>query len=84
MRPLLEFSRAELRVWLTANGHAWLEDPMNDDPGFDRVKMRRVLCPVLEDAGLSAARIAAGCGALVSRPRGTGRDDGCGAGPRKP
>ena len=57
-RPLLDFGRDELRAWLRAQGHAWLEDPMNDDASFDRVKMRRALS-VLEEAGISAARIAA-------------------------
>ncbi len=63
-RPLLGLSRAELRAWLTAKGHAWLEDPMNDDAAFDRVKMRRALA-VLEDAGLSSARIAAAAAHLA-------------------
>ena len=63
-RPLLDIARAELRDWLTANGHAWLEDPMNDDPGFDRVKMRRART-ALEEAGLSSARIAAAAAHLA-------------------
>ena len=37
---------------------------MNDDPGFDRVKMRRAL-PALAQAGLSAARIAAAAAHLA-------------------
>jgi tRNA(Ile)-lysidine synthase len=56
-RPLLGFSRAELRAWLAARGEDWMEDPMNDDPRFDRVKMRQ-LAPALAEAGLTSARIA--------------------------
>ena len=66
-RPLLGFGRDELRAWLKAKGHAWLEDPMNDDLAFDRVKMRRALS-VLAEAGLSSARIAAAA-AHLSRAR---------------
>lgn len=63
-RPLLDISRAALRDWLTAKGHAWLEDPMNDDASFDRVKMRRARA-ALEAAGLSTARIAAAAAHLA-------------------
>jgi len=57
-RPLLGVSRAVLRDHLTAAGQAWLDDPMNDDTAFDRVKVRRARA-ALEEAGLSATRIAA-------------------------
>jgi tRNA(Ile)-lysidine synthase len=56
-RPLLGFGRDELRAWLAARGEAWLEDPMNSDPRFDRVKIRR-LVPALAAAGLGTGRIA--------------------------
>jgi tRNA(Ile)-lysidine synthase len=56
-RPLLGFGRDELRAWLAAQGLAWLEDPMNGDPRFDRVKIRR-LAPALAAAGLGTGRIA--------------------------
>jgi len=56
-RPLLGFRREELRTWLKARKLAWLEDPMNQDPRFDRVKIRR-LAPALAEAGLSPGRIA--------------------------
>ena len=57
-RPLLDFGRDELRAWLGEHGQAWLEDPMNDDIAFDRVKMRRALS-VLTQTGLTSQRIAA-------------------------
>ncbi|HWA69152.1 MAG TPA: tRNA lysidine(34) synthetase TilS [Rhizomicrobium sp.] len=63
-RPLLGVTRAELRAWLTALSQPWLEDPMNDDDGFDRVKLRKARA-ALEDAGLSAARIAAAAAHLA-------------------
>jgi tRNA(Ile)-lysidine synthase len=56
-RPLMGFTRTELRAWLTACKLAWLEDPMNQDVRFDRVKVRR-LAPALAEAGLSSGRIA--------------------------
>ncbi|MBV9548722.1 MAG: tRNA lysidine(34) synthetase TilS [Alphaproteobacteria bacterium] len=56
-RPLLGFRREELRGWLTARKLNWLEDPMNADPRFARVKIR-ALAPALAEAGLSSGRIA--------------------------
>lgn len=63
-RPLLGIGRQELRDYLTALGQSWLDDPMNDDPGFDRVKIRN-LRGALAEAGLSAARIAAAASHLA-------------------
>lgn len=63
-RPLLGVGRAALRRYLTGIGQDWLDDPMNDDPAFDRVKMRRAAA-ALEAAGLSAARIAAAAAHLA-------------------
>ncbi|HVW73908.1 MAG TPA: tRNA lysidine(34) synthetase TilS [Rhizomicrobium sp.] len=56
-RPLLDFSREEMRAYLKARSQAWLDDPMNEDGSFDRVKLRKARA-ALEAAGLSAARIA--------------------------
>jgi len=57
VRPLLNVSRASLRNILKDAGLAWLEDPMNDDPRFARVKIRKHW-PELEALGLTPARIA--------------------------
>jgi tRNA(Ile)-lysidine synthase len=57
MRPLLDFSRAELRNFLTQRKHGWREDPMNSDPRFARTRIRALL-PELEKAGVSPRRIA--------------------------
>jgi tRNA(Ile)-lysidine synthase len=55
-RPLLTFERAALRTWLTDSGTAWRDDPTNADPRFARNRIRAVW-PVLEEAGLTKARI---------------------------
>jgi tRNA(Ile)-lysidine synthase len=57
VRPLLDMGRDELRSDLIARGAAWLEDPMNEDPRFARVRIRQAL-PALEAAGVSTVRIA--------------------------
>lgn len=43
VRPLLTFERNTLREHMTARGQEWLEDPMNADPRFARVRMREAL-----------------------------------------
>lgn len=43
LRPLLEISRAALRGLLRAHSVDWVEDPTNDDPAYDRVKLRRAM-----------------------------------------
>lgn len=39
-RPLLEFTRGDLRAYLTASKQTWLEDPSNYKPEFVRVRAR--------------------------------------------
>ena len=63
-RPLLGIARSDLRAFLKRSGIAWLDDPMNEDPRFARVRMRRLL-PLLEEAGLSVSRIAEAAGHLA-------------------
>ncbi|NIJ21704.1 tRNA(Ile)-lysidine synthase [Sphingomonas naasensis] len=43
LRPLLDWSRAELAAIVAAAGLAPVQDPSNRDPRFDRVRMRRLL-----------------------------------------
>ena len=57
LRPLLEFSRDSLRNYLRQRGAAWLDDPMNHDPAFARVRVRQLL-PAMAAAGLTPERIA--------------------------
>jgi tRNA(Ile)-lysidine synthase len=58
VRPLLDTSRSQLRTLLTARGHPWLDDPMNEDPRFARVRFRRAAAGLAE-LGLLPARLTA-------------------------
>ena len=40
LRPLLGFTPANLRAFLRLRGIAWIEDPSNADPRFERVRLR--------------------------------------------
>jgi len=64
MRPMLGLSRDQLRAYLSDLGQAWLDDPMNEDAGFDRVKIRKARA-ALTEAGLTPARIAAAASHLA-------------------
>ena len=64
VRPLLALPRADLRGFLSAVGQDWLDDPMNQDPAFDRVRLRGA-AQALAAAGLSAGRIAAAAAHLA-------------------
>lgn len=58
VRPLLAFSRRELRDYLAAHGQSWIDDPMNEDSRFARVRVREAW-PFLETLGLGRSRLAA-------------------------
>jgi tRNA(Ile)-lysidine synthase len=58
VRPLLALEREAVREHLRVNNVAWLEDPMNDEDRFARVRLRQLM-PQLEQAGLTRSRIAA-------------------------
>jgi len=55
-RPLLFATRAEVEASLQAVGASWRHDPMNDDPHFQRVKVRQSLMPVIEELSHGATR----------------------------
>lgn len=57
LRPLLDIGRAELRDWLHGRGIGWAEDPTNEDPDFDRIRIRQAL-PGLAGIGLTPAALA--------------------------
>lgn len=50
-RPFLDLGRDLLRDYLEAMGLPYLEDPANDDPRFDRTRLRRGLFPQLAALG---------------------------------
>jgi len=43
LRPVLSFSRRQLRDVLTASAIDWVEDPTNDDARYERVRLRMQL-----------------------------------------
>lgn len=57
LRPLLGTTRARLVATLQAAGMAWLEDPSNRNPRFERVRLRALLAQ-LAPLGLDPARLA--------------------------
>ncbi len=57
VRPLLEYHRTDLRDYLNHHGVVWIDDPSNDDPRYDRIKMRQA-APLLDDLGLGTDRLA--------------------------
>ncbi len=50
-RPLLGVSREQCRASVRAQGLAWWDDPMNEDPAFTRVRARRALADLERDLG---------------------------------
>ncbi|MFA7430940.1 MAG: tRNA lysidine(34) synthetase TilS [Rhodospirillaceae bacterium] len=58
LRPLLSVHRSALEAMLTERGQPWVRDPSNDDVGYGRVRMRRLM-PVLDGEGAGADRLAA-------------------------
>jgi len=64
-RPLLGFTRAEIRTWADAENVSWLDDPSNVDIRFDRNYLRtRVIPDVMQrwpSAAATIARSAAHC-----------------------
>lgn len=63
VRPLLDFSHAQLTAELTRLNQAWIDDPSNASDRFARVQIR-VAMPALARAGLTTKRIAAASGHL--------------------
>ena len=57
VRPLLGFERHALRAMLVEQGQPWIDDPMNGDARFARVRIRQAW-PQLAPLGLTPARLA--------------------------
>lgn len=49
-RPLLRVAGGQVRDWLRAQGHSWVEYPTNTDERFTRNRIRAQLLPALEAA----------------------------------
>lgn len=57
LRPLLGLRRNELRAYLDQRGVTWVDDPSNEDPKYDRIKMRKAL-GVLDALGITSQGLA--------------------------
>lgn len=56
IRPLLSIPKARLVATLQSCGLGWVEDPSNQNPMFERVRLRKALVE-LEHLGITAAEI---------------------------
>ena len=57
LRPCLDLSRSDLRHYLRVLKGRWVEDPTNEDRGYDRVRMRHLLT-LLGEEGITAEGLA--------------------------
>lgn len=57
-RPLLAVRREALRAFLRREGQAWVEDPSNENPAFERVRMRQQISSDKSRAGRILALMA--------------------------
>ncbi len=57
VRPLLDLQRHALRDYLGARGVMWIDDPSNEDPQFERIRVRKA-APELSALGLSTDSLA--------------------------
>lgn len=57
VRPMLDVPKQRLLDTLKAGGHAWVEDPSNEDERFERVRIRKALA-ALGEVGLTSEKIA--------------------------
>lgn len=69
-RPLLGWTRAELKRWAEPLGLAWLEDPSNVDLSRDRNRIRHQVMPELRERWPAAARSLSRAAALNNEARG--------------
>ncbi|MGV0878638.1 tRNA lysidine(34) synthetase TilS [Martelella sp. FLE1502] len=55
VRPFLSVSRQAIRDLLVTRGVAWIDDPSNDNPRYERVRVRRSLGGAVAAPGAEAA-----------------------------
>lgn len=68
LRPLLGVRREALRADLALRGVAWIDDPTNDDTGFDRIRARQTIAALdlpVQALAQSAAHLADARAALA-------------------
>jgi tRNA(Ile)-lysidine synthase len=53
IRPLLALPKARLKATLAALDQPWLQDPSNEDPSYERVRLRRAMPVLAADAGIT-------------------------------
>ena len=64
VRPFLAIAKSRLVATLQAHGIAWIEDPSNQDPAFERVRIRKALAELAalgigaHEIGLTMRRLA--------------------------
>ncbi len=68
-RPLLDFTRSELREYLEAIGQNWVEDPTNQEDSFLRNRIRHSVIPVLESISAGSTYAIARSSANLSQWR---------------
>ncbi len=56
IRPLLEFTRAEIDEYFSKSGPEYRDDKTNDETGFKRNKLRHLVFPVFEEINPSFLR----------------------------
>jgi tRNA(Ile)-lysidine synthase len=56
LRPLLGVTRDALQDYLRERGIPWIEDPSNEDTGFERIRVRQAL-ELLKPLGIDAATL---------------------------
>lgn len=56
VRPMLEFTKNEIKEYLNSQNQIWIEDPSNQDDKYKRVRIRK-LKSLLEDLDLSSERL---------------------------
>ncbi len=57
LRPLLAFTRAQLTATVETAGQAYIDDPSNDDPAYERVRTRALLAALEEQNLLTGAAL---------------------------
>jgi tRNA(Ile)-lysidine synthase len=75
IRPLLDISRQDLRVYLTARAEKWMEDETNDDVENPRNRVRHVIIPELDRTSGGATRPAIARAAALVREDGQWLDE---------